>query len=158
MSDKEDKDPDGGIAMEGREKAKKKLDEWTNVHGNNFFGTGMTFHEFTTYGAIEKFKRCLHRQDSDERRRRMTYVIELGAIIKELEDRDIIFATGLMTGWIEAIIEGDLKHLQGLTKHFQKPDGIFSQDYEHTDAPELYRKFHRLIESCVETWPEDKDD
>lgn len=157
MSKEDDKDPDD-MKMPGREKAKKNLDEWTNVHGNNFFGTGMTFQEFMTYGEVERYTRCYHRQDRDERNRRRAYLIKLGSILEKFESLGEIQGTDLLEGWIDNIIEGDKKALAAAVRGFFEPDGVFRDMGEHTKCPHYYRQFFRLLQSCVETWPEDKPD
>ena len=89
-------------------------------------------------------------QDKDERRRRLGFIIRLGAELDKIKQQGP-FATRLAEAGIESVILGDWNMVREWADHFEfKEDGDDPQGHYRA----LYRAFVGLLREVFDTRPE----
>lgn len=78
-----------------------------DVHGDNFMGSGLDFHEWFRTMDTLRYDRWFGTQAREERRRRMKYIVKLCAEQERILEEHGLQATGLSEALIENVIEGD---------------------------------------------------
>ena len=117
MSDEDEKDTrsptlkvlDGDLPQ--GDDGKKWLKTFFDMEGDNFLGSGMTFHEWSRFGDVIRYHRWYGNRARDEKKRRMKYIIAMSSEHERVCAQDR-FATSWSEACIEAVIEGDWNGVQ----------------------------------------------
>jgi len=131
------------------DEARKLLDGLFDVYGDNFLGSGMSFHEWTITGDVLRYHRWYGTQAQEERRRRMKYIIAMAVEHDRICQQDL-FATAWSQSCIEAIIAGDWDELRICTDMLK-----FEQESEEIRniAAAKFLKFVEIAEEAYVTRP-----
>lgn len=133
-----------------RDLSKERLSKLLDVESEDFMGTGMTLHDFMLCGRLDELSHSFATQDKDERRRRLGFIIRLGAELDKIKQKGP-FATGLAEAGIESVILGDWSMVREWADHFEFKD-------EHESIREayatLYVAFVGLLREAFDTRPE----
>lgn len=131
------------------DEAKRLLGGFFDVHGDNFLGSGMTFHEWSMSGDLVRYRRFLGLQARDERRRRMKYVVAMSVEHDRICQQDR-FATFWSEACIEAVINGDWDEVKMWAESLKfKNEG---PDIRNIAAPK-FANFVKIALEAYETRP-----
>jgi hypothetical protein len=134
---------------------KEKFVEFFGTTSKNFFGTGVSMEEFLNVNMAEKVAASWFRQERDERKRRLNFVMELSAELAKIKETTL-FSTGLAENGIESVIEGDWKMVKEWADHFS-----FEEDYGNAaqqaiirdSHASVYARFRELLQQAYDTRP-----
>jgi hypothetical protein len=136
--------------------SKKHLKSLLDFDGDDFFGTGLTFAEFSLSQDFKRWVNSLARvRDRKETKRRLGLIRRLCAALEEVEREHGVFSTIFVYDGLLAIFYGDWKECR------QCAD-TFLYEGEHPQIIERYVKAHAplraiLLEACETALPSDED-
>lgn len=130
------------------DKREKYLD-FFGTKSKNFLGTGLTLEEFMQLHTAEKVQESWFRQERDERKRRLGFVMELSVELVKIKEQ-IMFCTALAESAIEAIIEGDWRMVKDWADHLSFEDERIEI---HASSAHVYAKFRELLMQAYNTRP-----
>lgn len=133
-----------------RELSKDRLSQLLDVESDNFMGTGLSLQEFLLCGKVDELANSFATQDKDERKRRLGFVVKLGAELDRMRSKGLQFGTALAEAAIESVILGDWKMVKDWANDF-----TFEHEHEQTRqtyAP-LYAPFVGLLQEAFESRP-----
>lgn len=116
----------------------------------NFLGTGLTLQEFMQLNMAEKVGESWFRQDRNERKRRLGFVMELTVELEKIKETTN-FCTGLAELGIESVIEGDWKMVQEWAEHFTFSEEASEIRESHASA---YAHLSELLQQAYDTRPQ----
>jgi len=138
---------DGGYP--GREMLDSLKKTLFDTGGDNYLGSGMTFHDWFAMMDLLRYDRWQATQAPHEKRRRMRYLISLCAEQARLVEESIQ-ATGIYEMLIEDLIAGDWKGvdccIQSLKFEGERPE------YRQPQA-ERFARFVKIAQEAYDTRP-----
>jgi hypothetical protein len=138
---------DGG--MPKGDLASKFLGGFLDVKGTNFFGSGMSFPEWSATADFLRYRRSFVTQPLEEQTRRLKYIVALSAELERMRQTDV-FATAWCEYTIKTIIEGDWKMVAMWTESMLFKEEIV--DIRNLAAPR-FAKFVEIATEAYETRP-----
>jgi hypothetical protein len=132
--------------------SKKVLKSMLDFDGDDFFGTGLTFQEFSLSHEYRRWHNNLSRiADRSERRRRLKLIRRLCVVMDQVERGHGVYAMAIAESGLEAIFNGDWKECR-IVADMLRHDG--------EDAPDIavYVAAHAplreiLLEACDTALP-----
>lgn len=135
--------------MSGKKDHQARFHELLSPTSTNFLGTGLTLQEFMQLGMAEKVEVSWFRQERDERKRRLNFVMELSVELAKIKETTL-FSTGLAELGIESLIEGDWKMVQEWAEHFTFQEETHESIKSHAS---VYARFSELLQQAYDTRP-----
>jgi hypothetical protein len=136
--------------------SKKYLKSLLGFDSDDFFGTGLTFAEFSRSHDFRRWVNSLsHIRDRTETKRRLKLIRRLCAALEEVEREHGVFATVWVYDGLLAIYDGDWKECRHCAE-------MLLHEGEDARTIEVYGAAHAplraiLLEACETALPSDED-
>jgi len=127
------------------EEGKKMLEDFFNLKGDNFMGSGMGFHEWSFTADLVRYRRWQASQAKDEQKRRMKYIVAMSVEHDRICQQDR-FATFWSEDCIRAVIDGDWNEVKMWADSLKfEGEGV---EIRNIAAP----KFAKFVEIALEAY------
>jgi hypothetical protein len=144
-----------GDEKKGQGDARARFLEWTNLEGDDFLGSGLSFADFMLSNQVERWRNSLSCiRNRTEIRRRLRAIRAIGAAIEALEQQREIFNLAGLDGALLALINGEWDEARSIAESLDyAEEGPLGVRYAELHAPikEL------ILKACDEMLPNDPE-